>query len=77
MVALAPLALCGVLVAKTWDENYGNRDGRLRSLLTTRDKSDSVVTTVLFTLKFILLKVSEIFVTYKIGWVEKEIQGAE
>ena len=63
MVALAPLALCGVLVAKTWDENYGNRDGRLRSLLTTRDKSDSVVPTVLFSLKFILLKVSDIFAT--------------
>ena len=63
MVALAPLALCGVLVVKTWDENYGNRDGRLRSLLTTRDKSDSVVPTVLFSLKFILLKVSEIFAT--------------
>jgi hypothetical protein len=25
VVALAPLALCGILVTRTWEENYGNR----------------------------------------------------
>ena len=25
VVALAPLVLCGVLVSRTWEENYGNR----------------------------------------------------
>jgi len=27
VVALVPLGLCGLLVTKTWDENYGNRKG--------------------------------------------------
>jgi hypothetical protein len=26
VVALAPLALCGILVTRTWEENYGNRN---------------------------------------------------
>ena len=27
VVALAPLVLCGVLVIRSWEENYGNRTG--------------------------------------------------
>jgi hypothetical protein len=32
VVALAPLALCGVLVVRTWEENYGNRKQSSSSL---------------------------------------------
>jgi Sugar-tranasporters, 12 TM len=43
VVALAPLALCGVLVVKTWDENYGNRDSRLH-FSTMRNITNSLAT---------------------------------
>ena len=29
VVAIAPLALCGVLIVQNWSENYGNRQSKL------------------------------------------------